>query len=272
MSIVLKRATLAFVLAACTACAAQAPVTAPPAATANEPVYLSPEQIDSVALLEPPPAEGSDAARGDLQAVLAAQRAAHAAGSTARAAGDAAISCERFADALVVSPAAPNPDAKSALAAGDGAVAMAFATRAALQAAAASWAAKRYWQRPRPYIVSAEVERLGDVAPDNPMPAEAVLERDHTSYPSGHAAFGMACAIVLAQMVPERRAALFARSRVYGESRVIIGAHYPTYVEAGRVIGAAAAAVMLRNSQFQSDLRSSRAALRAALRLSAASP
>ena len=79
-------------------CATQAPK---PAAA---PVYFSPAQIDSTGVLEPPPLAGSEADRADLQAVLDAQSAAHAAGTTARAIGDTVIDCQRVAD--VLTPAA----------------------------------------------------------------------------------------------------------------------------------------------------------------------
>src|SRR6267142_324538 len=72
------------------------PANSPPA----EAPYLSPGQVDSVALLEPPPAAGSDAAAQDLKAALAAQRAAHAEGTIERAMGDAQLECARVADML----------------------------------------------------------------------------------------------------------------------------------------------------------------------------
>jgi len=251
------RKLLPALLALVTACASQAPRPSAPAPAA--PAYVAAAQINSTALIEPPPAAGTDAERADLQAVLDAQRAAHAAGTTARAVGDTVIDCQRVADVL----------APAAVAADDGAAAVAFATRAAKQVSAATNAPKTYWERPRPYVVSAAVERLGDVAPDSPLAIKGGYERAHTSYPSGHTAFGIGCAIVLAQMVPEQATALFARARLYGESRLIVGAHFPTDVDAGRRVGTAAAGVMLHNAQFQADLSTARAQLRAALGLSA---
>jgi acid phosphatase (class A) len=236
-------------------CASEAPKPAAPAAAA--PVYFSPGQLDSIALIEPPPVAGSEASRADLQAVLDAQRAAHATGMTARAVADTVIDCQRVADVL----------APAAVSAGDGAAAIAFATRAAKQVAGATGPPKTYWARPRPYVDSSAVERLGDVAPDSPVAINGGYERAHTSYPSGHTAFGTACAIVLAQMVPEQRAVLFARAQLYGESRLIVGAHFPTDVDAGRRVGTAAAGVMLQNAAFQADLRAATAQLRAALGL-----
>lgn len=272
-----KHLALAALLGLCVACAS--PVLQRGAATApvaTGPVYFLPGEMDSIALLEPPPADGSEAAKSDLRAVIDAQRAAHAAGTTARAVGDTVIDCQRVAEVLapVASPVSASAPATSPapLAGGDGAAAIGFATRAALQVAGATLAPKQYWARPRPYAVSPEVEPLGDVAPDSPLAITGGFERAHTSYPSGHTAFGTACAMVLTQMVPEQRAALFARGRVYGESRVVVGAHFPTDVEAGRLVGTAAAAVMLRNPQYQSDLGAARTQLRKALGLPLASP
>jgi acid phosphatase (class A) len=220
--------------------------------------YLSPGQVDSVALLAPPPAPGSAAAGQDLEAVLAAQRDAHRDGTDLRAMDDAQANCARVADVLH-------------LGAGS-AAAVEFATRVALEASGTTVAAKVYWHRARPYVVSPKVEVPGGIATGNPPGSAAAKSWEYTSYPSGHAAFGMACAIVLAQMVPEERAALFARGRAYGQSRVIIGAHFPTDVEAGGLIGTAAAAFLLQNLQFQSDLRAARGGLRRALDLPAEPP
>lgn len=228
---------------------AASPVAAP---------YLSPGQVDSVVLLEPPPAAGSEAARQDLEAVLATQRAAHAQNTIERAEADAQASCGRVADVLRL-----NAGSSAALA---------FATRAALEASGATGAAKLYWHRARPYVVSPQVELPGGVATGSPAGTAAAKAWEYTSYPSGHAAFGAACAIVLAQMVPEERAALFARGRVYGQSRVIIGAHFPSDVEAGRLIGTVTIAFLLQSPRFQSDLRAARGGLRQALGLPAVPP
>jgi acid phosphatase (class A) len=177
--------------------------------------------------------------------------------------------------AEVLVPAAPAPGAAAnaaPLAGGDAAAGVAFATRAARQVAGATGPPKTYWGRARPYVDNPSVERLGDVAPDSPLAIAGGFERAHTSYPSGHTAFGTACAIVLARMVPEQRAALFARARLYGESRLIVGAHFPTDVDAGRRVGTAATGVMLQNAQFQADLHTARAQLRGALNLPAMAP
>ena len=59
------------------------------------------------------------------------------------------------------------------------------------------------------------------------------------SYPSGHGAGGWAWALVMAELVPSRADAILQRGRDYGDSRVICGYHFPSDIEAGRVIAAA---------------------------------
>ena len=55
------------------------------------------------------------------------------------------------------------------------------------------------------------------------------------SYPSGHAMDSYLTAILLAQMVPEKRSALFERAASNAQSRVIAGVHYPSDLEGGKL-------------------------------------
>jgi len=246
--------------------------------------YFATTQVDVVALLPPPPLADSAQQQADLQAVLAAQRAARAAGTTASAIADSEITCARFKDVL-------GPELKSEAAA----AALKFVSSAAGSVVGMSVPPKNYWKRPRPYMSSKEVERLADAAPGgevasgeypkdpncappaetpkNPeeaarqaaAEAEAKKQGDNTSYPSGHATFGTACGILLAEMVPEKRSELFARARQYGESRIIVGAHYPSDVEAGRLAGTVGAALLMQNATFQRQFFEAQAELRTAL-------
>jgi acid phosphatase (class A) len=224
------------------------------------PHYLLPSQINIVDLLPAPPSADSPAQLADLQAVLEAQRAAHADGTLAHAVADVQQSCGRFSDALGDDLTS---DSNSKL--------LAFLDQSALKAALISGPAKRYWKRTRPYAYSAEVERLGDMAPQSPAASEirekAADALAHSSYPSGHATFGTICAILLAEMVPEQRAALFARNRDYDHSRMVVGAHFPTDLEAGRIAGTLGAQLLLQSPGFRRELDQARSSLRAALGL-----
>lgn len=101
---------------------------------------------------------------------------------------------------------------------------------------------------------------------------EQKRELEYSSYPSGHATYGTLCAIFIAQMVPEKQAQIFKRADEYRQSRLIVGAHFPTDIEAGRIVATAAAAVMSQNFAFQRDLAVARTELRAALGLPAELP
>ena len=264
-------------LAAGLARAQTAPVC--PADELSPQPYFQPSSVDLVGLVAPPPAPGSAAARRDLEGVLAAQREARRQGTTARAIADSEINCLRFADVLGLKFTAARAP-----------LAVYFLNRAALAGASASGPGKTYWWRPRPYVISTRVQRLADVAPGalegagpfddfreacNPGQPRRELRRiagidplrGRTSYPSGHTAFGTACAILLAGMVPEQRDALFQRGRDYGRSRSIVGAHFPSDVEAGRIVATVAVAQMQQNAAFRQDYERARAELRAALGL-----
>ncbi|WP_429509784.1 acid phosphatase [Paraburkholderia sp. MM5482-R2] len=116
---------------------------------------------------------------------------------------------------------------------------------------------KHFFSRARPFIASRDVQPIVPKRPGD----------DYNSYPSGHATFGYLCAILLAQMVPEKRDALFAREREFGMNRVVDGVHYPGDVEAGRIDGTLVAAALMANPDFQRDFADAKAEVRAALKL-----
>ncbi|RSD30870.1 acid phosphatase [Vibrio pectenicida] len=74
------------------------------------------------------------------------------------------------------------------------------------------------------------------------------------SYPSGHASYGWAAALVLAELVPEKQNALFARGYDFGQSRVVCGVHWQSDVDAGRLMGSAAYARLHAKPEFISAL------------------
>lgn len=114
---------------------------------------------------------------------------------------------------------------------------------------------KFVYQRPRPF--------LSDSAITPCIPNDERL-RASFSYPSGHAALGFGWALVLAELVPSRTEAIIDRGRDFTWSRVVCGVHYPSDVEAGRTVAAAAIARLHTDPAFQSEFAAARAELAAA--------
>ncbi len=115
---------------------------------------------------------------------------------------------------------------------------------------AAVLTAKNRFGRNRPFVADAAI-----------VPCIEVTDslRASGAYPSGHAAFGWAWGLVLAELNPARADAILARGREYGDSRVVCGVHYPSDVEAGRTVAAAAIARLHANAEFRAALDAARA-------------
>ncbi|WP_087687496.1 phosphatase PAP2 family protein [Pandoraea sp. PE-S2R-1] len=205
--------------------------------------YLSGTVPDLTVLVAPPPAPGTPAAADDLRQVLALQQSRTAA-QLALADGDTHKSVFRFADVI-------GPDFRAERLP----FTEAFFKRLAKEGAGPLKAAKDYWKRPRPYNVSAEVH------------PGIVTEGTSPGYPSGHATFAYLSAVVLAEIVPEKRAEIFARAQAYAQGRALGGVHYVSDVEAGKVSGTVIAAAMLANPAFRDDLMRATRETRQALSL-----
>jgi acid phosphatase (class A) len=204
--------------------------------------YVTPAEVDCAKLLEPPPAPDSAAGKADLKAVLDAQRDRKP-GEAARAKADAHLSVFRFAD--VMGPGFRPENLPFATQ---------FFARTAYDDDNAIEAAKEHFHRPRPFIADRAV---------NPLLGGSAYE----SYPSGHATFAYATAILLALMVPEKAGAIFERADQFAENRVIAGVHYPTDLEAGKICGSVIDNVMLHDPSFKADFARATAEVRHALGL-----
>jgi acid phosphatase (class A) len=214
-------------------------------ASAQSTHYVDPHQIDLAALLAPPPDPSSAVQQADLDRLLDVQRS-RTPEQVQRAQADTQKSVFRFADVLGPRFTAENLPKTAAL-----------FKAAASDAAAIAKQGKDHFRRMRPYLVSDKVH-----------PSIALDPKDiDNSYPSGHATFGYMSAILLAQMVPEKRAALFARGREYGENRIVDGVHYPSDIEAGRIDGTIVAQALMNNAEFRQAFAEARAEVRQALDL-----
>ncbi|MGA2081343.1 MAG: phosphatase PAP2 family protein [Holophaga sp.] len=99
---------------------------------------------------------------------------------------------------------------------------------------------KDWFARPRPYQAMAQIK-------------PAVRLETNSSYPSGHSAWGVAEATLLAALEPGRREAILDRGRLVGYDRALAGVHYPSDVEAGQRVGEAFAQTWLAAHQARVD-------------------
>ncbi len=243
---------LDFILLSLAACAGTAPSTAqgvnpaPMAAVALPTTvgYLDPASLDLYRLLPPPPEARSAQERAELDELLRIQ-AARSPAEAKRASDDATISIFRFADAL----GSPPRFSASQLP-----LTAALFDRIGHDETEFLDGAKDKFARPRPFL-------------SEPGLHPVIARPTSKSYPSGHTTWAITCAIVLADMIPERRPELFARADEFAHNREVAGVHYPSDVAAGHLAGAALAAQLFHAPRFVADEAAATIELRQALGL-----
>ncbi len=80
-----------------------------------------------------------------------------------------------------------------------------------------------------------------------------------SAYPSSHTAFGWGTALAIAEMAPHMQDTILRRGYEYGMSRVIVGAHWKSDVDAAMTCASAAIARSHANADYQTDLAAARA-------------
>jgi hypothetical protein len=86
------------------------------------------------------------------------------------------------------------------------------------------------------------------------------------SFPSGHTTYGYTESLLLACMVPERYTQMITRGAEYGNSRIVLGAHYAMDVIAGRTLAYYVVAHLLdNNAEYEAEFRSAANVLTIAL-------
>lgn len=192
--------------------------------------YLDASQVDLSVLLPPPPESGSQQERSDEEQVAAAVSARTPVQLTA-ARADSARSVFFFASSIGTSFTASRLPLTAA-----------FFAHISSDVHRLVLGAKDYWQRPRP-------DGGG---------------KKHAAYPSGHAAFAASTAIVLAQLFPGKRDAIFSQARIFAANRILLGLHYPSDIASGWTAGTLAVFVMMHGKRFQHDFLAVKAELRRA--------
>lgn len=213
------------------------------AALAKDGVFIRPDQLDVAAILAPPPANDSETTRAEL-AELKRIQAARTPDLAARASADADGE-NVWLYRTVLGPAF-TAEALPKVAA--------FFERVKTDEGAYTDPAKKIFNRPRPPVLDAEI-----------TPACKLTKSG--SYPSGHTTAGYLMGVILAAMVPEKRAEILDRAADYGRMRLVCGVHYPSDVEAGRVAGTTMAVLILNNPEARKEMEPACAELRQALGL-----
>lgn len=210
--------------------------------------YLSLQELpDSLALLPPPPAVGSAAFALD-EAISRKSLALCGSSRWDLAAQDAYMMFPQAAGTFSCALGIPITDKGTPHL-------YALLRRTLADAYLSTFKARQYYNRIRPFMVNG-----GPTC----APGEEELLRKDGSYPSGHAAFGWAWALILSEIAPEQTNALIARGRAFGESRVICNAHWHSDVVEGRFMGAATVARLHADPTFRADLEAARAEVAAA--------
>lgn len=205
--------------------------------------YLQAEEIpNSLALIPPPPAEGTAAFARDMEA---SQESFEQRGTPR---WDQAIK-----DAELHFPAATDAFSDTLgfqITETDTPYLYMLMRRTLTDAGLSTYAAKNHYTRPRPFMLNNEP--IG--TPDD----EEALRKDG-SYPSGHTAIGWAWALILCEIVPEQTDAILERGREFGQSRIICNVHWQSDVDEGRIMGTATVARLHADKDFLADLNKAKA-------------
>lgn len=103
---------------------------------------------------------------------------------------------------------------------------------------------KYHLLRARPYHLSEELEPLARIS--------------SPSFASGHTLWAYIQAFTWSELVPSKRKEFLAVAYEVGESREIMGIHYPSDEEAARVLAHKMLTAMLDNPQFIKDLKAAK--------------
>ena len=199
---------------------------------------------DSLALLPPPPAEGSASLALD-EAVSQAALSLQGSPRWALAIEDANLEFPQAAGTFSCALNVPITEQETPHL-------YMLLRRTVADAGLSTYTAKNQYQRKRPFVVNKQPVCTPEI--------ESELKTDG-SYPSGHTAIGWAWALILTELAPDRADAILARGRAFGQSRVICNAHWQSDVIEGRFMGAAAVARLHGDPVFLAQIEKAKTEL-----------
>ena len=192
--------------------------------------FVSLAAFDLPQILPAPPAPGSLAARADLETVLQAQ---------------AWRTDEQLAWAQLIEKQTVftvfGPILGTGFTAGNFPALVQLLADVGDDIRSISEAAKKVYPRARPYVVDPRVQ-----------PCVAAPKND--TYPSGHALNAHLMAAILTRLFPAKEAVLAEQARRACWGRILGGVHFPTDLEAGRLLAVAVVTQLDRNAEFRAGL------------------
>lgn len=207
--------------------------------------YITYRELDLTEYLPPPPDRDSKQTQAEIAELLAVQAA-----RTKEQAASAIADAEENVDVFWASTGGTGTPAFSPRT-------QTFFARLIATESSVVDPAKKFFARARPHMVEPKIEPI-------------VYRSSSGSWPSGHSTFGWLMATVLADMVPEKRNAIFARAREYAQNRAVAGIHYPSDLIAGRQAGSLIALAIKNQADYRQEFEAARGEVRAKLGLAAA--
>jgi acid phosphatase (class A) len=101
------------------------------------------------------------------------------------------------------------------------------------------WSLKFKYARIRPVVIDPRIKNL--------------QETDWAAFPSGHAAYAHILAYLYSELAPEFSDIFLTDARNIAHSREIIGVHYPSDSEAGRIFARHFVNALLQNEKFKAE-------------------
>ncbi|MEI6970774.1 MAG: phosphatase PAP2 family protein [bacterium] len=210
-----------------------------PVTGAGEFNYVGAAALDVVALLPAPPAADSEETKAELDLIVRVQEARTPA-QVARVTSESKVEMNSFSRAIGPWFNSSNLPITAML-----------LRKLEKDSKLFSESGKNAFGRKRPRFADPRVK--------------VVIEgQDEACYPSGHATRGMLIAIILARLIPGKKAAIMEKGWEIGWNRVVAGVHYPSDIVAGRVVGQAIAVAAQANPAFRDDFDKARAEIDAA--------
>ncbi len=211
-------------------------------ALAEEGNFISPDQVDLVKILAPPPADDSPQTQSEIKELIWIQEKRTSQEEAAAQSDDKMTIFQVAGDVLGPGFIPENLP-----------IAAKFFERLGKDEGLLNHA-KDTWNKPRPFMLSQKIK-------------PCVRQSMSGAYPSGHTTFAYLGGIVLANMVPEKKAEIFARAAQYSFHRMVGGVHYRSDIEAGRISGTVIAAIVMQNPNFQEEFSKARSEVRRVLEL-----